>query len=204
SDNAGKSGIVEMLPSAAGRVCTAMGSTSGTVTACTGDADCTGVCSSSTSRCVGGVYDGMMCGSGTTIDCTSTCQLGGATHLLNGVYSITKSAGAGTTLFLVGNDMSGNSFVDAVDTTQIGEAACAATPSSSLDGGCESSPITPTVLLAPGDYSLGPTTLSSSGELTFIGVRFSDGASVVGNCTATACTVLSATAPAVSTLVRIN
>ena len=46
--------------------------------------------------------------------------------------------------------------------------------------------------------------LSRTGELTFAGLRNSDGAHVVGNCAAGACSVLNATAPMVTVLQRIN
>ena len=48
------------------------------------------------------------------------------------------------------------------------------------------------------------TSLSKNGELTFAGLRNSDGARVVGNCVNGTCSVLNATAPMVTTLQRIN
>jgi hypothetical protein len=205
SDIAGHYELTEMFPSAAGGVC--QGLRVGLKT-CSSDADCAGTCTNN--RCVGGAYAGQNCG-GTFPGCTgAVCQVGGAEHELTGVYSIQRALGSGITIFLIGADQAGNNLIDGVDVSQIGETGCSTTtPCGTTFGsgsgpGCCSSPIAPTELLAPGDYSLGTTALSSDGELTFTGVRFSDGASVVGNCTATGCTVLNATAPQVTTLVRIN
>jgi hypothetical protein len=195
SDNAGHSGLTEMFPSAAGNVCQGLGVN---LTTCTSDADCKGTCMPGVpnNTCVGGAYNGQNCGPTFPTDCAApVCQVGGAEHELTGVYSIQRAFGSG---------------IDGVDVTQIGEAACSTTtPCSGFAGGgggpgCCSSPITPNVLLAPGDYTIATTSLSSDGELTFSGLRFSDGASVVGNCTASTCRVLNATAPQVTTMVRIN
>jgi hypothetical protein len=69
---------------------------------------------------------------------------------------------------------------------------------------CCSGPITPTTLLAAGDYTITAISLSKTGELTFAGLCNSDGAKVVGDCVGGTCSVLNATAPSVTSLQRIN
>jgi hypothetical protein len=61
-----------------------------------------------------------------------------------------------------------------------------------------------TTLLPAGAYTVTAISVSRSGELTFAGLRNSDGATVVGTCPGGVCGVLNTTAPAVSALQRIN
>jgi hypothetical protein len=105
----------------------------------------------------------------------------GTKHAVPGVALINAAYGADTTLFVQGTDMAGNGTIVSTDV----------------------STFTWTTLLAAGDYTLTASALSKTGELTFAGLRNADGAHVIGNCNPT-CTVLTATAPQVTDLVRIN
>lgn len=63
-----------------------------------------------------------------------------------------------------------------------------------------------TTLLSAGDFSLTAISLSRTGDLTFAGLRNADGARIIGNVPAGSdtYTILSADAPQVTTLQRIN
>jgi len=117
---------------------------------------------------------------------------------------VQNAVGTGTQLYLQGTDTAGNGMIVGVDTAAISETACCTAPGCCPDATCCSAPITPTVLLAAGAYTVTAISLSSGGELTFAGLRNSDGARVVGNCVGGTCAVINATAPVVSALQRIN
>jgi hypothetical protein len=202
----GPNAIMDLLPSAAGGICFG----SGAPLACSTDSDCAGTCACSPGgcQCSGGGNNGGGCGSGSgsAADCAPTCSFGGAQHVVSGVdiSGINNGLGFGSDIYLQATDSVGNGEILDVNVSSLDETACCTTAGCCPTGGCCSSPVTPTTLLAAGAYSLTAISLSATGELTFAGLRNSDGARVVGNCVAGTCTVLNATAPDVSVLTRIN
>jgi hypothetical protein len=108
----------------------------------------------------------------------------GTTHAVPGLMTLVDARGAGTSIFVQGTDAMGNGGIVRMDVP--GFAA--------------------TTILAPGDFSLSAISLSKTGDLTFAGLRNSDGKHVVGNVAAgsSTYTILSATAPPVSVLQRID
>jgi hypothetical protein len=106
----------------------------------------------------------------------------GAEHPVAGITMLKSAVGRAGKVYVQGTDAQGNGAVIRVDVPGF----------------------TQTTLLAPGLYTLNAISLSNNSELTFAGQRNSDGATVLGNCNASGCTVLNATAPAVSSLQRIN
>lgn len=108
----------------------------------------------------------------------------GATHAVTGLAAIVDARGAGSSIFVQGTDAAGNGGIVRVDVPAFMQ----------------------TTILPPGDFTLTAISLSAAGELTFAGLRNSDGKHVVGNVAAGASTytILSAAAPTVTTLTRIN
>ena len=108
----------------------------------------------------------------------------GTMHTVGALSAIVDARGQGNSIFVQGTDAAGNGGIVRVD----------------LPG------FTQTTILTPGDFTLSAIALSKTGELTFAGLRNSDGAHVVGNVAAGASTytILSASAPVVTTLQRIN
>ena len=152
---------------------------------CTADSDCDGTCTTSTSCgggmcCVGGGHPNRPCSQPS--DCAGTCITAGTEHPISGITMLKDAVGLNGKVFVRGTDSAGNGAVIQVDVPGFAQ----------------------TTLLAPGVYTLSAISLSANGELTFAGLRNNDGARVIGNCDAGGCTVLNATAPAVSSLVRIN
>ena len=108
----------------------------------------------------------------------------GTAHPIAGVATIANLAASGSSLFVQGNDSVGNGTIVRVDVPSL----------------------TPTTILPAGDFSLTAISLSQAGDLSFAGLRNSDGAQIIGNVPAgtTTFTIVSATAPTVTTLQRIN
>ena len=108
----------------------------------------------------------------------------GMTHPVGALNAITDARGAGSSIFVQGTDAAGNGGIVRVDVPAF----------------------TQTTILRPGDFTLSAISVSKTGELTFAGLRNSDGKHVLGNVAvgASTYTILSATAPAVTTLTRIN
>lgn len=108
----------------------------------------------------------------------------GTTHPVSAFNAIVDARGAGSSIFVQGTDTAGNGGVVRVDVPSF----------------------TQTTIVPPGDFTLTAISLSKTGELTFAGLRNSDGKHVVGSVAAGASTftILSATAPVVTTLTRIN
>lgn len=202
----GTTALVEIRPTAAGGVCNGT-QTSAPPVPCTSSTQCSGTCipnGGGGNSCSGGTRMGMVCT--TDQDCADYCTNGGVAHGLNGIPHVLGMETAGSTIFVVGTDNAGNGLVSTVDAGAITEPTCCSTANCCpfVPGMCCSSPLTPTTLLAPGDYSVSAFSLSRAGELTFAGLRNSDGAHVVGNCVTGACSVLNASAPVVTALQRIN
>jgi hypothetical protein len=108
----------------------------------------------------------------------------GTAHLVPGMNKIVDAIGVDNAIFVQGTDNAGNGIIVREDVPAF----------------------TATTLLPAGDFSLTAISVSKTGELTFAGLRNSDAARVVGNVAAGASTytILSATAPMVSDLQRIN
>ncbi|MGZ3405238.1 MAG: hypothetical protein ACXVAN_02260 [Polyangia bacterium] len=108
----------------------------------------------------------------------------GTVHPVTGLTSIVDTRGAGNSIFVQGTDAAGNGGIVRLDVPAF----------------------TQTAILPPGDFSLTAISLSKSGELTFAGLRNSDGTHVVGSVAAGAgtYTISDAAAPIVTTLQRIN
>lgn len=108
----------------------------------------------------------------------------GAMHAVPGVASIVDAKGFGSSIFVWGRDAAGNGTVVRVDVPAF----------------------TATTLVPAGDFTLTAMSLSATGEVTFAATRNSDLAHVIGNVAAGASTytIVSATAPMVTDLQRIN
>lgn len=108
----------------------------------------------------------------------------GTGHVVPGVTKIVDAIGVGNSVFVQGTDASGNGIIVREDVPAF----------------------TATTLLPAGEFSLTAISVSKTGELTFAGLRNSDGTRVVGNVAAGASTytILSSTAPMVTDLQRIN
>ena len=108
----------------------------------------------------------------------------GMTHAVSALNGIVAALGVGSSIFVQGTDAAGNGGIVRVDVPAF----------------------TQTTILAPGDFTVSAISVSKTGELTFAGLRNSDGSHIVGNVAAGASTytILSATAPMVTTLTRIN
>lgn len=92
--------------------------------------------------------------------------------------------GGGTSIYARGTDTAGNGGIVRVDVPAY----------------------TQTTLVPAGAFTLSAMSVSRTGELTFAGLRNSDGAHVAGTAApgATTYTISSATAPPVTSLTRIN
>jgi hypothetical protein len=108
----------------------------------------------------------------------------GAMHPVPGVDIIIDAKGFGSSIFVEGKDSAGNGTIVRVDVPAF----------------------TATTLLPAGDFTLTAMSLSAAGEVTFAATRNADNAHVIGNVAAGASTytIVSATAPAVIDLQRIN
>jgi hypothetical protein len=174
--------LVELASASSGLCWESMGSPVGS---CTMDASCNGTCAGGGAClggvcCVGGSHDGDACMNGDA-DCVGTCTKAGASHPVAGVTAITAASGHGSTVFVQGTS-SGNAVLLGVTT----------------------SAFTPVTLLQAGDFTLTATSIAKNGELSWAGQRTSDGAQVVGTCSATSCIPQNAAAPAVTALQRID
>jgi hypothetical protein len=171
------------LASSSGGVC--WKSTTSPSGACTEDASCNGVCVGG-GPCLGGVccsggsHDGDACNNGDA-DCVGTCTKAGTEHALTGLTSITGATGHGQAVFVQG--------------VSAGKDVLLGVPTSGF---------VPVTLLQAGDFTLTATSMATSGELSWAGVRTSDGAHVVGTCNATSCTPTNGAAPAITALQRID
>jgi len=156
-------------------------------TACTVDAQCHGTCVASpcpigsSSHCCEYGANGTATACVVDTDCVDNCDTAGKQHPVTGIATIEEAVGAGNTVFIRGTDAAGNGTVVSIDVSTFAQST----------------------ILAAGDFTLSAISLSSAGELAFAGLRNSDGATVFGRCNPM-CTVLNATAPAVTALQRID
>jgi hypothetical protein len=177
--------IVELLAgSGTGQCWHPSAASSGT---CSTDTDCNGTCMVSGGGCVGtfccegGSHNGESCSNGGDADCVGTCSLTGTQHAITGISSMSGAVGGGNKIYVLALDPSGNGSIILFATDTFGQLT----------------------LIPTGDYTFSVFSVAKNGDLTFAGLRSSDSAHVIGICNAT-CTVLSATAPAVTALQRIN
>lgn len=105
-------------------------------------------------------------------------------HEIAELTELERAVGVGSTVFILGDDELGNSGIvrfDAVDAAQ-------------------------TTVMPPGEFTLSAIDLSESGELTFTGMRNSDGKLIVGNVAAgsDAYHIVNESAPETAAVVRIQ
>jgi hypothetical protein len=176
--------IVEMLANGAtGQCWHPSAAASGT---CSSDTDCNGTCIVNGGGCVGtfccegGSHNGESC-SGSDTDCVGTCSLSGTQHAITGITSMERAIGSGDKIYVLALDPTGNGSLILFTTGSFGQLT----------------------LVPTNTYTFSAFSVAKNGDLTFAGLRQSDSAHVIGTCNST-CTVLSAAAPVVTALQRID